>query len=68
VCTQAFEVVTRPALDTLDSALDRLKMNIYVNFAKWGLPCPVTGVDGALGKGMLQQQQQPAPAAAQGSS
>lgn len=40
---QAFEVVVRPALDSADAALDRVKMSIYQQFAAWGLPCPVTG-------------------------
>ncbi len=53
---QAFEVVARPAMDTLESALDRLKMNIYVNFAKWGLPCPITGQPGHI----AQQQREAA--------
>lgn len=40
---QAFEVVTRPALDSAEAALDRVKMAIYSQFAKYGLPCPITG-------------------------
>lgn len=40
---QAFEVVTRPALDSAEAALDRVKMAVYTKFAEWGLPCPVTG-------------------------
>jgi len=40
---QAFEVVTRPALDSVEAALDRAKMAIYTQFAAWGLPCPITG-------------------------
>jgi cytochrome c heme-lyase len=40
---QAFEVVTRPALDSAEAALDRVKMAIYTQFAKYGLPCPITG-------------------------
>lgn len=39
----AFEIVTRPALDSFEAALDRVKMNIYLKFAQWGLPCPITG-------------------------
>ena len=39
----AFEIVTRPALDTFESALDRVKMGVYVKFAEWGLPCPISG-------------------------
>ena len=40
---QAFTLRVRPALDTPTAALDRVKMNIYTTFAKYGLPCPVTG-------------------------
>jgi cytochrome c heme-lyase len=40
---EAFEVVTRPALDSPTAALDRVKMGVYRKFAEWGLPCPVTG-------------------------
>jgi cytochrome c heme-lyase len=40
---QAFEVVTRPALDSPGAALDRLKTAVYTQFAAWGLPCPITG-------------------------
>jgi cytochrome c heme-lyase len=40
---QAFEVVTRPALDSAEAGLDRMKMLIYEQFAKYGLPCPITG-------------------------
>ncbi|KAG1675603.1 hypothetical protein FOA52_014191 [Chlamydomonas sp. UWO 241] len=43
----AFEIVTRPALDSFDSALDRVKMNVYIKFAQWGLPCPITGHQGS---------------------
>jgi cytochrome c heme-lyase len=62
-CPQAFEIVTRPAIDNFDSALDRVKMNIYLKFADWGLPCPITGHAGtvasqAAGSGGSQQPQQ----------
>lgn len=40
----AFSLVVRPALDGPGAALDRVKMGIYEVCAKWGLPCPVTGV------------------------
>uniref|UniRef100_A0A383WBI4 Holocytochrome c-type synthase n=1 Tax=Tetradesmus obliquus TaxID=3088 RepID=A0A383WBI4_TETOB len=40
---EAFEVVTRPALDSPQAAIDRVKMGVYRKFAEWGLPCPVTG-------------------------
>jgi cytochrome c heme-lyase len=36
----------RPALDDVESALDRTKMMIYKKFAEYGLPCPITGTDG----------------------
>jgi cytochrome c heme-lyase len=65
---QAFEIVTRPALDSAEAALDRLKMTIYSQFAAWGLPCPVTGQAGRLAmqhqQQREQQQQQSAAAAA----
>jgi hypothetical protein len=51
---QAFDLDVRPALDSFDSALDRVKMSIYEQFARWGLPCPITGHSG----GVVQQQQQ----------
>lgn len=47
---QAFEVVARPALDSVSSALDRLRMGVYVTFAKYGLPCPVTLKKGSIGE------------------
>lgn len=40
---QAFTLRVRPAVDSTSAALDRVKMNIYTTFAKYGLPCPVTG-------------------------
>jgi cytochrome c heme-lyase len=59
-CVQAFEIVARPALDSMDAALDRVKMSIYTQFAAWGLPCPITGQDGKIGAAALQQQSSPA--------
>ncbi|GFR43945.1 hypothetical protein Agub_g5084 [Astrephomene gubernaculifera] len=56
---QAFEIVARPALDSVDAALDRVKMNIYLKFAEWGLPCPITGHPSGNVAGQ-QEQQQPA--------
>jgi cytochrome c heme-lyase len=50
---QAFEIVTRPALDSLDAAVDRMKMTIYQRFAEWGLPCPITGQPGQIGSQAL---------------
>jgi len=38
-----FEIIARPALDSVESALDRVKMSIYERFAEWGLPCPISG-------------------------
>ncbi|DBA70340.1 hypothetical protein WJX79_008096 [Trebouxia sp. C0005] len=40
---EAFTLRVRPAVDTPTAALDRVKMNIYTTFAKYGLPCPITG-------------------------
>lgn len=45
----AFSVDVRPALDSVDNALDRTKMGIYVWCARYGLPCPVTGMPSSLG-------------------
>jgi hypothetical protein len=59
---QAFEIVARPALDSAEAALDRLRMSIYVKCAQWGLPCPITGHAGAVGGA---SQQGPAAAAVQ---
>jgi cytochrome c heme-lyase len=41
--SEQFDVVVRPALDSFESALDRLKMSVYIACATFGLPCPVTG-------------------------
>lgn len=40
---EAFEIVARPAIDTPAAVIDRMKMQIYTIFARYGLPCPVTG-------------------------
>ena len=40
---EAFEVVARPALDSVTSCVDRVKMNVYITCAKYGLPCPFSG-------------------------
>jgi cytochrome c heme-lyase len=45
---QAFEIVARPALDSAEATLDRVKMNVYLKFAEWGLPCPITGHAGGV--------------------
>lgn len=47
----AFEIVARPAVDSFESALDRVKMGIYVKFAEWGLPCPITGHSSTIASG-----------------
>ena len=49
MCMQAFEIVARPALDSPEALLDRVKMNIYTKFHEWGLPCPVTGQAAIIG-------------------
>eukprot|EP00887_Chlorella_sp_A99_P007666 scaffold20.g7666.t1 len=61
----AFSITVRPALDSPEAALDRVKMAIYERFAEWGLPCPVTGAKSGSSSqaGGSQQQQQPSPAA-----
>lgn len=45
---QAFEIVARPALDSFEGALDRVKMAVYVQCARWGVPCPITGDQGRV--------------------
>lgn len=45
---QAFEMRVRPALDNFENGLDRMKLFIYQKFAKYGLPCPVTGSRGQI--------------------
>ena len=54
---KAFEIVARPALDSFGSALDRVKMNIYLKFAEWGLPCPITGHTGSMAAESQPSQQ-----------
>ncbi|KAL6758583.1 cytochrome c/c1 heme lyase-domain-containing protein [Haematococcus lacustris] len=54
---EAFEIVARPALDSLEAVVDRVKMNIYVKFAQWGLPCPITGSPGSVGSEAVQPSQ-----------
>ena len=49
---EQFDLTVRPALDSFDSALDRTKMFIYVECAKRGLPCPISGTEGLVGKEM----------------
>jgi cytochrome c heme-lyase len=57
---QAFEVVARPALDSVDAALDRLKVRVYRFCAAYGLPCPVTGHNPGQHQQEHHQQQQQA--------
>ncbi|PNW75414.1 hypothetical protein CHLRE_12g526500v5 [Chlamydomonas reinhardtii] len=45
---QAFAIGARPAMDSVEAALDRVKMNMNLKFADWGLPCPITGEPGAM--------------------
>ena len=54
---QAFEIVARPALDSADAALDRLKMATYIQCARWGIPCPITGDAGRVVQAASAQQQ-----------
>ena len=54
---QAFTLRVRPALDSVESVLDRTKMSIYKTFARLGLPCPITGSAGEIGQQALQEQQ-----------
>jgi cytochrome c heme-lyase len=39
----AFTVETRPALDSMEAAVDRTKMFIYKTAYEYGLPCPING-------------------------
>ena len=57
----AFSITVRPALDSPDAAMDRMKMLIYTKFYEWGLPCPVTG-HSSSSSGTSSDQQQPSPA------
>ena len=47
---EQFELVVRPALDSPTSALDRAKMFTYVNCARFGVPCPITGSAAVIGE------------------
>ena len=55
---QAFTLRVRPAVDTVESVLDRTKMSIYKTFARLGLPCPITGTAGQVGRTAVQAEQQ----------
>ena len=61
---QAFAIGARPAMDSVEAALDRVKMNMNLKFADWGLPCPITGEPGAMAQAAAFGGQQ----AASGSS
>ncbi|KFM24538.1 Cytochrome c-type heme lyase [Auxenochlorella protothecoides] len=52
---EAFELRVRPALDSLEAGLDRVKMQIYTTFAQYGLPCPVTGHPSGAAAGKMGQ-------------
>jgi cytochrome c heme-lyase len=45
--SEQFDVVVRPALDSVDALVDRLKMNIYIGCAALGIPCPVKTFTGS---------------------
>ena len=45
-----FDLVVRPAADTFESVLDRVKMQVYIGCAVVGIPCPITGNNGAIGQ------------------
>lgn len=57
VCLQAFTLRVRPAVDSVESIVDRTKMTIYKTFARLGLPCPITGSPGSIGKEAIQTEQ-----------
>ena len=56
----AFSIDARPALDSPGALLDRTKMAIYLKFAEYGLPCPVTGHSGSLSPSATGSGQQQA--------
>mmetsp|Transcript_4763 Transcript_4763/g.5551 ORF Transcript_4763/g.5551 Transcript_4763/m.5551 type:complete len:297 (-) Transcript_4763:176-1066(-) len=47
----AFVVDTRPALDSVDNVVDRIKMQIYQTAYEYGLPCPITGSPSTFASG-----------------
>lgn len=55
---QAFTLRVRPAVDDLESVVDRTKMSIYKTFARLGLPCPITGSPASIGKEAIKTEQQ----------
>lgn len=48
--SEQFELVVRPALDSVEGAVDRAKMFTYVNCARFGVPCPITGSASVIGE------------------
>ena len=44
-----FDLVVRPAADSAESVLDRVKMTVYVGCALVGIPCPITGNNSEIG-------------------
>lgn len=58
---QAFTIRARPAIDSAEAVLDRVKMKIYTTCAKYGLPCPITGHAPASQHQRQQQDQQGEP-------
>lgn len=61
---EAFSIRARPAVDSVEAVLDRAKMKIYTIFAKYGLPCPITGHQPSIASqgqdAGPEQQRQPA--------
>lgn len=53
----AFTVETRPALDSVDAALDRAKMTIYKTAYQYGLPCPINGMPSSFTAEPQERQQ-----------
>jgi cytochrome c heme-lyase len=45
-----FDLVVRPAADSVGAAADRVKMAIYVGCAMLGVPCPISGNNGEIGR------------------
>ena len=56
---QAFRLRVRPALDTPEAGLDRLKARIYSICSRYGIPCPITG---HAAEQEQEHTQQPKPA------
>ena len=45
-----FDLVVRPAADSLESVVDRVKMAVYVGCAMVGVPCPISGNNAEIGR------------------